>query len=121
MLKYDNELELVTSDISFNSVCLSRLANLNLYSNLFGWQLFPIYFHLKFPKNANNTNFGSLEKTRLRCHMKSDIAPQGESIGHGCQHYFVQKVTFHDTQSEQCQQIMPIILNDENGEDERTC
>ena len=24
-LKYDNELELVTSDISFNSVCLSRL------------------------------------------------------------------------------------------------
>ena len=28
----------------------------------FGWQLFPIYFHLKFHKNANNANFGSFDK-----------------------------------------------------------
>ena len=39
--------------------------NLNLYSNSFGWQLFPIYFHLKLPKNANIANFGGFEKTRM--------------------------------------------------------
>ena len=39
---------------------------LNLYSNLFGWEIFPIYFHLKFNKNANNANFGSFEKPRLQ-------------------------------------------------------
>ena len=38
------------------------MTNLILYSNSFGWQLFPIYFHLKL-HNANNANFGSFEKS----------------------------------------------------------
>ena len=54
--KYENELELVTS---------KPLTNLNLYLNLFGWQLFPIYFHLKSHKNTTNAKFGSFEKTRM--------------------------------------------------------
>ena len=41
------------------------MTNLNLYSNSFGWQLFPINFHLNLHKNANNTNFGSFKKTRM--------------------------------------------------------
>ena len=58
--EYGYELELVTSDISFNSV--SPWKNLNLYSNSFGWQLFPINFHLKLHKEVNNANFGTFEK-----------------------------------------------------------
>ena len=38
---------------------------LNLYSNSFGWQLFPFYFHLKLNKNANIADFESFEKTRV--------------------------------------------------------
>ena len=43
-----------------------------MYSNSFGWQLFPIYFHLKLHKNANNANVRSYEKTRLFVHKKVD-------------------------------------------------
>ena len=58
--EYGYELELVTSDISFNSV--SPWKNLNLYSNSFGWQLFPIYFHLKLQKKSIMPNSGLLKK-----------------------------------------------------------
>ena len=39
------------------------LTNLNLYSNSFDRQLFPIYFHSKLHKNANN--FESFKKARM--------------------------------------------------------
>ena len=68
LLKYGNKLEQVTSDLCYNFS--KPLTNLNLYSNSFGWQIFPIYFHLKLHKNANNTNSGSFAK---KLDSKGDI------------------------------------------------
>ena len=55
LFKQENELDLFPVTLIFLQYALDE----------FGWQLFPIYFHLKLHKNANTAKFGSYEKTIL--------------------------------------------------------
>ena len=61
LLKYENELEIVASDISFIQYAL----DISKSVFKFIWLAAISNFHLKLHENANNTNFGSFKNTRV--------------------------------------------------------
>ena len=71
------------------------MTNLNLYSNSFGWQLFPIYFHLKLHKNTNNANFVSITSFCRHLTYRETIWKLWNEAWNGPMEMFCSRHTFY--------------------------